>query len=192
MPGPWSSLFCFQTICCSRIPGKSMELSVHVITGLGTSFYKLQICIWEAPQMLWLLHYVPSINNSNDSVGASLSWPLQYLVSEELYYHLFPFLLIPFLVATKIWNLEPTDTGVLLIHTSRKKKVKNFLPLWCCLFVSAALLFGNNLSNLEQSMDDHEILPNFKLVWKRNKHFENMEDFASVNTKERMHFIIYC
>jgi hypothetical protein len=43
------------------------------------------------------------------------------------------------------------------------KKVKNFLPLSSCLFVSAALLFGN-LSNLEQSTDDDEILPNFKLV----------------------------
>ncbi len=73
------SLYAFTCVLLrlgSRIPGKSMELSVHVIKGLGSSFYKLQICNWEAPQMLWLLHYVPSINNSNDSVGASLSWPL--------------------------------------------------------------------------------------------------------------------
>jgi hypothetical protein len=43
------------------------------------------------------------------------------------------------------------------------KKVKNFLPLSCSLFVSAALLFGSKLSNLEQSTGN-EILPDFKLV----------------------------
>jgi len=67
------------------------------------------------------------------------------------------------------WHCCSADTH------KRENKVKNFLPLSSSLFVSAALLFGNNLSNLEQSTD-HEILPNFKLIWKGNKHFENMED----------------
>jgi hypothetical protein len=44
------------------------------------------------------------------------------------------------------------------------KKLKNFLLLSSSLFVSAALLFGSKLSNLEQSTDGDEILPNFKLV----------------------------